>query len=143
MENDVTILEDEFTVRDRPLRVGLTTQSLKLGGNRTIRLDDVVGSRIEESYESVDSNQVYLLVETCERSSPEKKRSGRKHSSIRLAISSGVTKSHNLQVAKKWDRGLKMALQNAEFYADKKKAFLVFINPMSGSGNKRSISQYF
>lgn len=140
MDTDV-IIEDEFGIRcntadehaEQPYRVGLTKTSLKIGTDRQIRLEDVVGCRVEESYMDNDP-RVFILVDTCERINASASRSSRKHGSIRMVVSSGVNKSHNLNVAKKWDRNVKLALQNFNFYQNKKKPFLVFVNPKSGSG---------
>lgn len=138
LDNSGTILEDEFTLRSESYRVGLTKNSIRLSSDsyvRLIPLEDVIGSTVEVSYQS-DDQSAFLLLDTCQRIPSEK---NRRQSSIRLASSNGVSKARNLELVRKWDRRLRLLVRNVNYYENKEKPFLVFVNPNSGSGKAGDI----
>lgn len=138
------ILDDEFSYKsdlDRLFRVCLCEKHLEVFDNgdaqngKIIHLSDIIGSKVEESY-TADDPSAFLIVDICQRLKSGKNM--RKQFSIRLA-SSGKSKQQNFSLVKKWHLHLSKCSDNLDYYENKTKPFLIFVNPNSGSGKANVI----
>lgn len=107
---------------------------------RTIDYDDLMGCMVEQSNEMQDE-QVYLVlnVYTRESTAQQGKKALRKQVCYRLAYGKHDNRAENLQAVNKWHSCLSQILNERNDYDNKRKPFLTFVNPNSGSGKAGGI----
>lgn len=113
----------------------LEIKSVRQDKNECLKLflNDIAGSIAEEPFRTNDTN-AYLIIHAYPRSASNKLK--RRKLTLEFLYSQNKSASDNLRRVKTWDEKIKGLLRNS---SNETKPFLVFVNPVSGSGNARKI----